>query len=368
MNLEEVARLAGVSRSTVSRVVNGDRRVSAAARSRVEEVIRSHGYHPHAAARSLASRRTRIVGLRIPDAAGAFVGYPYFSTLTQGVTDACNAADHDLLLMLESANDPTTVERRHARVIRGRHLDGLIVGSSIVDDPLVCRLQAERFPAVVVGRFPALPDVSFVDIDNRAAARAAVAHLIEHGCRRIATITGPDHIVHALDRTAGYRDALAEAGLAPDPALIVNGRFDEAGGYTAMRRLLERGPSALPDAVFAASDAMAVGALRALREARLEVPRRLAMIGFDGLASFAASWPTLSTVEQPTSELGREAVSSLFARIERPDGPPSVRWLPTRLLLRGSCGCAAGPRPIAGARGTVDAGEATRVRELAAVG
>lgn len=340
MNLETIARLAGVSRSTVSRVVNDDPRVSDAVRARVEGIIRDHHFQPNAAARSLASRRTRILGLRIPDAAETFVGYPYFAQLTQGVSDACNAIEHDLLLMLENDNRPETVEKLYRRVIRGRHVDGVVVGSSHVDDPLVERLHAERFPMIVVGHYPSLPEVSFVDVDNRGGVREAVRHLIEHGCRRIATITGQRHIRHAIDRTAGYQEALQEAGLPVDPELMRDGIFSEAGGFRAMKAVLEAAGDNPPDGAFVASDAMAVGARFAIEEAGLRVPEDIKIIGFDGLDHYDINWPSLSTVRQPVTEQGAEAVNALQARIEHPNDPPVQTWLPTTLLRRGSCGCA----------------------------
>ena len=339
MNLETIARLAGVSRSTVSRVVNDDPRVSDAVRARVESIIRDHHFQPNAAARSLASRRTRILGLRIPDAAETFVGYPYFAQLTQGVSDACNAIEHDLLLMMENDNLPETVEKLYRRVIRGRHVDGVVVGSSHIADPLVERLHAERFPMIVMGHYPTLPDVSFVDVDNRNGVREAVRHLIEHGCRRIATITGQGHIRHAIDRTAGYQEALAEAGLPIDPDLRHDGVFSEAGGYRAMKSMLEAVGSNPPDGAFIASDAMAVGARFALDEAGLRVPEDIKVIGFDGLDRYEINWPSLSTVRQPVTQQGAQAVNALHNRIEHPNDPPIQTWLPTTLIRRGSCGC-----------------------------
>lgn len=340
MNLETIARLAGVSRSTVSRVVNDDSRVSDGVRARVEGIIRDNHFQPNAAARSLASRRTRILGLRIPNAAETFVGYPYFAQLTQGVSDACNAIEHDLLLMMENDNLPETVEKVYRRVIRGRHVDGVVVGSSLVTDPLVERLHAERFPMIVVGHYPAHPDVSFVDIENRVGVQTAVRHLVEHGCRRIATISGQSHIVHAIDRTSGYVDALQEAGIEPDPLLVREGTFTEGGGYRAMRTLLDATSENPPDGLFVASDAMAVGARRALDESGLRVPHDIKVIGFDGLDKYEVSWPSLSTVRQPVTEHGAAAVAALQTRIEHPNDPPIQTWLPTTLLRRGSCGCA----------------------------
>jgi LacI family transcriptional regulator len=364
VNLETIARLAGVSRSTVSRVVNDDPRVSDAVRARVEAIIRDHHFQPNAAARSLASRRTRILGLRIPDAAETFVGYPYFAQLTQGVSDACNAIEHDLLLMMENDNLPETVEKLYRRVIRGRHVDGVVVGSSLVADPLVERLHAERFPMIVVGHYPTIPDVSFIDVDNRGGVREAVLHLVEHGCRRIATISGQGHIRHAIDRTAGYQEALEEAGIAADPNLIHEGVFTEAGGYRAMKAVLEAAGPNRPDAVFVASDAMAVGARFALDEAGIRVPDDIKVIGFDGLDTYEINWPSLSTVRQPVTEQGTEAVNALLARIERPNDPPIHTWLPTTLIRRGSCGCAVDLTPQPSWQ--VDCATAPQLAEVAA--
>ena len=353
MNLEEVARLAGVSRSTVSRVVNGDRRVSDAARARVEEVIRTHRFHPNAAARSLASRRTRILGLLIPQAVGFVFGDPYFPNLVQGVVDAANAADQGLMLIMESSDHATTADRVYRRIIRGRHLDGVVVATAIVGDPLLDRLAADDFPTVLVGRHPAFGGLSSVDVDNRAASRQAVAHLIDHRCRRIAHISGPLAIVAAVDRRDGYEDALVAAGLPVDPSLIVESNYTDTGGYQAMRRLLDH-PDGRPDAVFIGSDTMAVGALRALADVGATAPEGVALIGFDGLDHHAVTPPSLSTVAQPITGLGKAAVAALLQRIEAPEAAPVRHVLPTTLLLRGTCGCAVGRVPATGGSGTFD--------------
>jgi LacI family transcriptional regulator len=336
VNLEEVARLAGVSRSTVSRVVNEDSRVSEAVRSRVLEIIRANDYHPNAAARSLASRRTRILGLLIPQAASAIFSDPFFPLLIQGAVDACNANDHNLMMLMDSDGDADTSDRLYNRVIRGRHLDGLVIASSVVDDPIIRRLQASHFPFVLIGRHPRYGEISFVDVDNRAAAQQAVTHLLDHGYQRIATITGMRNMIAAIDRYGGYVTALQEAGLLPDPALARHGDFSQEGGYQAMQALLPY----RPDAVFVASDMMALGALRALRDASLRVPEDIALMSFDGLAASALTEPPLSTVEQPIAGLGREAVRVLLDLLEHPDGGPQHYFIASELILRRSCGCA----------------------------
>jgi LacI family transcriptional regulator len=338
VTLEEIARLAGVSRSTVSRVVNGDRRVSDVARGRVQEVIRRHNYHPNAAARGLASRRMRVLGLLVSKSVGGLFTDPFYPILTQGVADACYAVDHTLSMLMDTSDDGSAVEALYQRVIRGRHVDGLILACHAVDDPLVPRLMADRIPFVLVGRHPGA-EVGFVDVDSRGAAREAVAHLLGHGYRRIAMIGGQPHLIATIDRHAGYVTALQEAAIPPEPSRVVFADFTQRGGHRAMQGLL-RDRAAFPDAVFAASDALALGAIAAIQEAGLRVPDDIAMMGFDGLAEGADVHPPLSTGTQPGAELGREAVRIVLATIDDPGRAPVQHFLPTHLTLRRSCGCA----------------------------
>ncbi|MGH2617456.1 MAG: LacI family DNA-binding transcriptional regulator [Thermomicrobiales bacterium] len=337
VTLEEIAHLAGVSRSTVSRVVNGDRRVSDAARARVQDVIRDHNYHPNAAARSLASRRMRVLGLLITKSVGGLFTDPFYPILIQGTADACNAVDHTLTMLMDTSPDGHAVEQLYSRVIRGRHVDGLVLACHAVDDPIVAQLQADRIPFVLVGRHPGA-EVSFVDVDSRGAAREAVAHLLGHGYRKIAMICGPPNLIATIDRHAGYVTALQEAAVPPEPSRVVFADFTQRGGHRAMQKLLQD-RAELPDAVFAASDALAFGAVAAIQEAGLRVPDDIAVMGFDGLAEGIDSQPPLSTVTQPVADFGREAVRMVLETIDDPDRAPVQRFLPTQLTLRRSCGC-----------------------------
>jgi LacI family transcriptional regulator len=350
VTLEQIAHLAGVSRSTVSRVVNGDRRVSDAARARVQDVVRRHNYHPNAAARGLASRRMRVLGLLVSKSVSGLFTDPFYPILIQGTADACNAADHNLTMLIETSADGSAVEQLYQRVIRGRHVDGIVLACHAVDDPIVPRLRADGIPFVLVGRHPGA-EVSFVDVDSRAAAREAVAHLLAHGYRRIAMISGPPNLIATVDRHAGYVAALREAGVPPRPSRVNFADFTQRGGYRAMQDML-KSPALAPDAVFAASDAMAFGALAAIQDAGLRVPADIAVIGFDGLVEGADARPPLSTVTQPVADLGREAVRMLLELIAEPDSAPLQRFLQTRLTLRRSCGCE--PAAVDDVRGGVE--------------
>lgn len=334
LTLEEIAQLAGVSRSTVSRVVNDHPSVRDQVRDRVWEVIHETGYQPHAAARSLVTRRTRIVGVIIPEAVTTLFTDPFFSHLLCGVTQTCNSQRYHLMLSLFS--HPTGQEEMYRRLVRSGHLDGVVVASTRMDDPLIARLLEDRVPFLMVGRHPD-ERVSYVDVDNVGAARMAVEHLIRLGHRRIATITGLLDICSGEDRLEGYLQALEAHRLPVDDALIVEGDFTEASSVAATRRLL----SLSVTAIFAASDIMAVGALKVIREAGLKVPQDVALVGFDDVPIASALQPTLTTVRQPIEQMGSMAADLLLDLLENPPdaGAPAHRIiLPAKLIVRESCG------------------------------
>ena len=334
LTLEKIAKLAGVSRSTVSRVVNDQPNVRAPVRERVWQVIRETGYQPHAAARSLVTRCTRIVGVIIPEAVTTLFTDPFFLYLLSGITQACNSQGYQLMLSL--FNGPAGPEEMYRRVVGGGHLDGMVVASTRLDDPLIGRLMDDGVPVVMVGRHPD-ERVHYVDVDNVAGARMAVDHLARLGHRRIGTITGPLNMPSAADRLEGYRQAMDAHRLPVDDVLIVEGDFTEASGMSAARRLLS-----LPvTAIFAASDIMAVGALKVIRETDLRVPKDVALVGFDDVPIAAALQPALTTVRQPIEQMGSMAASLLLSLLESPpEGrPPAQRLvLPAKLVVRESCG------------------------------
>lgn len=332
LTLEDIAEKAGVSRSTVSRVVNDHPHVRPEVRQRVWRVIKETGYHPNAAARTLASQRSWMIGLVLPRSVSSFFTDPYFPHLTQGVAQACNHHNYTLSLFLVGTKEDE--EKIFPRVSRRGLLDGILVQSGQIGDHLIDRLVNSNIPLVIAGRPFHAEGVSYIDVDNIQAAYQAVNHLIGLGYRRIGTIAGPAKSTVSLDRAEGYRRALAEHGRAFDEALSVEGDFTEQGGYCAMQQLL----AANPDAVFAASDIMAIGAMHAVRDAGLRVPDDVAFVGFDDLPLATRITPQLTTVRQPVVEFGIKAVETLIDLIENGIQPARRVIMETELIVRDSSG------------------------------
>lgn len=353
--LEAVAAHAGVSRATVSRVVNGGAGVRDEVRERVRRSVHALGYTPNIAARSLVTRRTGAVAVVITEPESRVFSDPFFSRQLRGISRAL--ADHDtqLLLMLqERAED----YERIGRYLTGGHVDGVLMFSLHGEKPPPgVRALRSGLPTVFGGRpgwrgAAGEPGLLYVDADNRGGARLAVTRLLARGCRRIAVLTGPLDQTSALDRLHGYRDALREAGLSPDPALAADGGFTAEGGERGMAELLAREPGL--DGVFTGSDLMAVGALRALRAAGRGVPDEVAVVGFDDLE--AASWadPPLTTVRQDVEGMGRLMAGLLLRRMAEESGSPDPgRSNGTREGARDSgVGAVNGSGPGSGTGGT----------------
>ncbi len=334
VTLEDIARMAGVSRSTVSRVLNGQPNVHPSVRQRVQQVIEETGYHPNIAARTLAMQRSWMLGLVIPRSVSNFFSDPYFPRLTQGIAQACNRYHYTLALFLLSSKEDE--ENIWPRISRKGLLDGILVQSGQLGDQLIDRLANSNIPSVIAGRPFHTNGANYIDVDNVAAAKRAVNHLIRLGHRRIGIISGMLQSTVSLDRLQGYQEALAENGIPLDKDLIVEGDFTEFGGFAAMQRLLAFNLQA----VFAASDIMAVGAARAIRLAGLNVPKDIALVGFDDLPIASYSDPTLTTIHQPISEFGFKAVELLIDLIDSRIFPPQHYIMETELVIRNSCGAA----------------------------
>jgi DNA-binding LacI/PurR family transcriptional regulator len=306
--LEQVAARAGVGRGTVSRVINGSPLVSPESKAAVERAIADLGYVPNRAARALAANRNDAIALVVPETETKLFAEPYFSDIIRGV-DA-GLADTDMQLLLTLSRTPKE-RKRLTQFLTAHRVDGVLLVSVHENDPLPDLLEHIKMPAVLSGRRFGRESVSYVDSDNTGGARSAVAHLLGER-RAVATITGPLDMYVARCRLDGYREALAEAGIA-DAGLVASGDFTEEGGLRAMREILERRPDV--DGVFAASDVMAVGALRALRQAGRRVPEDVGLIGFDDSVIARHTDPPLTSVRQPIQEMGRTMARVLLEQI-----------------------------------------------------
>lgn len=326
----DVAARAGVSRTTVSFVLNdrADTGIADETRRRVEEAARELGYHAHGAARALAGGTSMTIGLVLRQSAEQVAADALLAETLWGIGSEARTGGYRVLV------EPLSpVGGRYSDLVRSQRVDGLIVSGPRVDDPELAALVEDGFPIILQGSLPAVPAPS-VDVDNRAGARAAVEHLVRLGHRRIGCVTNaPLAYTAAADRLAGYRDALKAAGIPRDPTLVAEGAFDAASGREATADLLARAPDIT--AIFVASDIVAFGALRALRESGRKVPDDISVVGFDDIPLARHFDPPLTTIRLPARDLGAAAGRALLERLA--GRPVSERTLlPTELIVRES--------------------------------
>ncbi|MFJ6197016.1 LacI family DNA-binding transcriptional regulator [Micromonospora sp. NPDC092111] len=334
--LDAVAARAGVGRGTVSRVVNGSPQVSPEARAAVQQAIAELGYVPNRAARALVTQRTDSVALVVSESGERVFTEPFFAGIVRGVSSGL--LETPLQLWLAMVQSPIERERVEHH-LTNQHVDGVLLLSLHDSDPLPTLLEERDLPTVLGGRparmlRPGARPSWFVDVDNVGGARKAVQHLARRGRRRIATIAGPQDMGAGLARLVGYREAVEATVGGLDPRMIAYGDFSEGSGAAGMRRLLEACPDL--DAVFVASDLMAFGALRTLREAGRRVPEDVAMIGFDDAPIAQQADPPLTTIFQPVEEMGRQMARLLVARIRGDEIPTPHILLETELIERAS--------------------------------
>jgi len=325
--LDEVARLAGVSRAAASRAINQSGHASAATRDAVERAVRELGYVPNPTARALATKQSGAVVLAISHHDPELFADPFYGQIIAGVNAVLERTDLVLMLAL-AASEPGRA--RLERILRSGRADGIMLMELHGDDPLYRLAGKLDLPVVHGGRPLNAEPVWYVDADNRGGARLAAEHLVGLGRRRIATITGVLDTHVGTARLRGFQEALAVAGL--DTGLVEQGDFTEDSGYLGMTRLLTAYPEL--DAVFVASDNMAAGALRALKAAGRSVPGDVAVVGFDDHVIARYMNPPLTTVAQPIRQLGGEMAKMLVSLINGEEPGPLI--LPTRLVVRES--------------------------------
>jgi DNA-binding LacI/PurR family transcriptional regulator len=335
--LDEVAQVAGVSRATVSRVINGAPTVDSKIRATVEDAIAATGYVPNLAARTLVTRRTDSVALVISesderttdaDFLNRVFTDPYFGRITAGAQEVLRRTGIHLVIIPADA----AAQQQVVRYLRQGHVDGVLLISSHHTDPLPQQVSGLAIPVVISAR-PAQPiPASYVDIEQHLGGTLAAEHLYARGCRRLATITGPLDMPAGHDRLTGFRATLGARGLADVP--YVESDFTRAGGEAAARELLNRHPDI--DGLFVANDLMAAGALQALQDLGRRVPDDVAVVGFDDSSAALACRPLLTTIRQPVEEMAAEMARLLIAHIREPDRlPRSVIFQPT-LVVRQS--------------------------------
>lgn len=328
LTLEEIGKLAGVSRSTVSRVLNAHPDVRPEVRMRVEAVIEKTGYLPNQAARALVSNRTGLIGLVMPTDVDELFGDPYYSALVHGIQEGC--AESGSLFSIFPFYDASGHATILPTLVAQGFLDGVIVTAGPHSDRIISTLHGRGKNMVVVGHPTEDDGLRRVDVESRSGSASATTHLCQLGRQRVGFVGPTSEYEFGVDRLDGYRDAIDAAGRQFDDRLVQLDQPNPDGGYRATLAVL----ADHPDALHVATDPMAVGALRALRERGVRVPEDVAIVGFDGLPNSESTEPTLTTVVQPVVEVGRIAVHLLNGGYEGPD----VVILPTELRIEASCG------------------------------
>ena len=350
--MKRIAGELGVSITTVSKVLNNHDDISEATRARVLAKVEELGYRPNAVARSLTLRRTHTLGIVIPD-----LMHSFFVEIVAGIETVASARGYGLLLC--SSSEDSRKEKSEIEMLRGRQVDGIVLASTheSANAELLLQLRRAGIGLVMIDRddYSSVP-CHRVLTDDEAVGRMATAHLLKAGRRAVAHIAGPP-IVHARRRESGWRDALREGGIRPPADWLARGGFMDRGGYDAMNRLLAVRPRV--DAVFAANDPAAIGAMKAIWDAGLRVPDDIAVVGAGDIAHGDLLRVPLTTVSWSRQEQGRQAAELLLHRLDGGvEDPPQRVIIPPRLVVRESCGAhRAEARPGSGVRGAGSAGD-----------
>lgn len=321
----DVAKKAGVSIATVSRVLNDSPLVTESARRQVLRAVKELNYQPNRAAQRLRAGRSHVIGLIISD-----IQNPFFTSVVRGIEDL--AYQHGYSLILCNSDEDIQKEQLYIEILSSERVAGVIIVPTGIN--CCAPLLNLRMPVVVMDRVLAGFDTDTVVVENVAGAFAATKYLIELGHQRIGLVGAPPGISVGIERQLGYEKALGDSGIATDEALIRAGNFKETGGYQATRELLDLKPR--PTALFVANNLMTLGALVAIRESGLKIPEDISIIGFDDMPWANLLQPPLTAIAQPTYELGHHAAQLLLERLKDRTRPVTHERLATRLVVRGS--------------------------------
>jgi LacI family transcriptional regulator len=328
--IKDVAAHAGVSVATVSAVINSNKYVSPDLAQRVQESIAALWYERNSLAQGLKKHTSHIIGLIISD-----ITNPYFTSVVRGVEDVANARGYSLIL--GNTDEDVQKEMSYMRLLESKRADGLIVAITLGSHGYLRSWPAQRLPLVSIDRLPSELSIDAVLVDNVAGARQAVEHLIALGHERIGIVTGLSGITSTEERLTGYQQALETHGIPRDPTLIAEGHSRIEGGERAVLQLLTQ-ETARPTALFVTNGLMVIGALQAITRVGLRCPQDIALVGFDDFEWAAVMHPRLTTVRQPTYEIGQKAAQLLFERLEKRDATPQIVRLQPHLIIRESSG------------------------------
>ncbi len=336
MTLQKIAKLAGVSKSTVSRVINNDPNVSIKTREKVKAVVEAQQYQLNPAARALASRRTQIIGVVISHNMGVFFDTSfYFPTILRGIAQATRDRDYALLLMISDEDEDDI--RLARRIVHNQIMDGLVLVSPIMGHPLITELINADIKFTSADRIAdSISDVNFITVENVESSRTAVNHIISLGRRRVAMLAGDPRIIDTHDRVEGYKLALQDTGIPFDPDLVIIDQYGYDSGYNAIQHLLENNIEF--DGVYASQSTIAVGAVNALLDVGIRIPDDISLIAFDDLADAMNPRIGISTMRQPVLDKGYQLADTLIDLIEDKVTAPIHRFLPTELVIRDTCG------------------------------
>ncbi len=333
--IKDVAKLAKVSPSTVSRVIADNKRISTETKERVKKVMEELNYHPNMIARSLITRSSQTLGLVLSRSADSAFSNPFFPEVIRGISNVTQKYHYNL--MLATAGNYTEEARQCLRMVAEKRVDGVLLLASRVNDELIKELTEKEYPFIVVGRAPETIKCYSVNNDNIQAAYSAVRHLLNHGHQRIAFINGPEEFMFCQDRFEGYRFALKEYGVEYDPTLIKNGILTQDDGYRLTKELLNQS-SPSPSGIFCVDDLLAIGAYRAIREKGLTIPNGIAVIGFNDDPIASVIEPNLTTTRIPIYEMGVNAAEMMIQILEGKEVFPMQKILSSELIIRDSCG------------------------------
>jgi DNA-binding LacI/PurR family transcriptional regulator len=325
----DVAKQAGVSVATVSRVLNASPHVSPNARRKVLRAVKALNFQPNRTAQRLRAKQSKVIGLIISD-----IQNPFFTSVVRGIEDVAYANGYSVVLC-NSDEDPAK-EKLYINVMRAETVAGVILASTTESNPLVGELLDHRIPVIAMDRRIKNRSIDSVLVSNLRGARAAVIHLIKQGHRRIGFIGMPLTRTPGKERLAGYENALREHGLAVSRQFVRIADAKQLGGHDATLELLSRQSNIT--ALFVANNLMTLGALNAIRERGLKIPDDISLVGFDDMPWAALLQPPLTVVAQPTYELGKQAAELLLERLQKPDKPVTNVQLETTLIVRGSSG------------------------------